>query len=149
MNNYELLSELHKECFPSKPWPAGEFKNLQKAGCEIIASENAFIVWRAVADEAEIITLGVRPSARRTGAAAALLSVTENELRKRNIKKIFLEVSADNWPAIKLYEKSDFARAGVRRKYYAGIDGIMMTKDLQPAGRDSQAVIPARAGMTN
>ncbi|MDR1026960.1 MAG: hypothetical protein LBL46_00910, partial [Rickettsiales bacterium] len=64
---YAQLSKLHNECFPAQPWSADEFAKLKAGGAEIVASDNGFIVWRAAADEAEIITIGVRPSARRTG----------------------------------------------------------------------------------
>jgi ribosomal-protein-alanine N-acetyltransferase len=129
-SDYRRLSELHRECFPDKPWPADEFAGLQKSGCEIIMSENAFVVWRAAAGEAEIITIGVRPSMRGTGIASALLAAIENESRKGNIKKIFLEVASDNAAAIKLYEAAGFAKIGVRPKYYGVVDAIAMAKEL-------------------
>ena len=69
------LADLHKLCFPEKPWTANDFADLKKSGCEIVASQNGFIVWRAVADEAEIITIGVHPNARRGGIAAAMLRI--------------------------------------------------------------------------
>ena len=46
------LENLHRACFPSKPWTAQDFADLKKSGCDIIASQNGFIVYRAVADEA-------------------------------------------------------------------------------------------------
>ena len=64
---FEKLSNLHKKCFPNKPWSAQDFANLKKSGCEIIMSENGFIVYRITADEAEIITIGVNPEMRRNG----------------------------------------------------------------------------------
>ena len=128
--NHGSLAKLHKECFPEKNWSANEFSELQKSGCEIIASENSFIIWRVAADEAEIITIGVRPSARRGGAASALVAVMENAVRNKGVKKIFLEVAADNGAAIKLYERNGFVRVGLRPKYYDGIDGVIMEKTL-------------------
>ena len=126
-----LLSKLHSECFPTKPWTEKDFLELKKSGAQIVMSDNSFIVWRIAADEAEIITIGVHPSSRRVGTATALLSLVENELRKQNIKKIFLEVSIDNIAAAKLYEKNGFIKIGTRPKYYDGIDGIIMQKDLK------------------
>ena len=120
MQNVNLLgnlAELHAKCFPHKPWGAADFADLQKSGCEIIASQNGFIVYRAVADEAEIITIGVAPDARRTGIAAAMLGIIEGDLKKRGVKHIFLEVAADNAPARALYEQSGFVQIGVRPKY--------------------------------
>lgn len=126
----ENLANLHKKCFPHKPWSADDFADLKKSGCEIIASQNGFIVWRATCDEAEIITIGVAPDARRSGIAAAMLGIMEAYLKKSGVKHIFLEVAADNAPAIALYEQNGFVRIGVRPKYYDGVDAITMRKDI-------------------
>ncbi|MBO5740176.1 MAG: GNAT family N-acetyltransferase [Alphaproteobacteria bacterium] len=124
------LANLHQKCFPHKPWSADDFADLKKSGCEIIASQNGFIVWRAVADEAELITIGVAPDARRTGIAAAMMGIMEGELKKSGVKSVFLEVAENNAPARKLYEQNGYVQVGVRPKYYDGIDAIMMKKDL-------------------
>lgn len=124
------LENLHKLCFPHKPWTAQDFADLKKSGCDIIASQNGFIVYRVVCDEAEIITIGVNPDARRTGIANAMLGIVFGDLKKRGIKHIFLEVAVDNKPAIALYEQNGFVRVGVRPKYYDGIDAIMMEKNI-------------------
>lgn len=104
--------------------------DLKKSGCEIVASDNGFIVWRTVADEAEIISIGVAPDARRNGIAGALILLMEQELKKQSVHNVFLEVSEVNVPAKKLYEKYGFRPAGIRPKYYDGTDAIIMKKDL-------------------
>ena len=124
------LANLHAKCFPNKPWSANDFADLKKSGCEIIASQNGFIVWRAVADEAEIISVGVVPDARRAGIAAAMLGIMENELKKNGIKNVFLEVAENNHPACQLYKNNGYNEIGVRPKYYDGVDAIMMKKEL-------------------
>lgn len=124
------LANLHKLCFPHKPWSADEFADLKKSGCEIIASQNGFIVYRTVCDESEIITIGVHPDARRTGIGIALIGVMEADLKKQGVKHIFLEVAADNAPARAMYEQTGFVQVGVRPKYYDGVDAIMMRKDI-------------------
>ena len=124
------LANLHKLCFPHKPWSADDFGDLKKSGCEIIASQNGFIVYRTTLDEAEIITIGVHPDARRTGIGVALLGVMEADLKKSGVKHIFLEVAADNTPARALYEQNRFVQIGVRPRYYDGVDAIMMRKDI-------------------
>ena len=124
------LANLHQKCFPHKPWSADDFADLKKSGCEIIASQNGFIVWRAVADEAELITIGVAPDARRTGIGGAMIGIMEGELKKSGVKSVFLEVAENNAPARKLYEQNGYVKIGVRPKYYDGIDAIMMKKDL-------------------
>ena len=127
---FNKIAELHKLCFPHKPWAANDFAELKKSGCEIVASPNGFIVWRTVCDEAEIITVGVHPDARGAGIAIAMLGIMENEVKKAGAKKIFLEVSAENAPAIDLYKKCGFMQNGLRPKYYDGVDAILMQKEI-------------------
>lgn len=127
---FQELANIHAKCFPNKPWSANDFSDLKKSGCEIIASQNGFIVWRAIADEAELITIGVNPDARRSGIAAAMIGIMENELRRNGVKHIFLEVAENNTTALKLYERTGFTKIGVRPKYYDDVDAIMMKKDL-------------------
>ena len=124
------LANLHAKCFPHKPWGAADFADLKKSGCEIIASQNGFVVYRATCDEAEIITIGVAPDARRTGIGAAMLGIVEGDLKKQGVKHIFLEVAADNMPARALYKNNGYVEIGIRPKYYDGTDAIMMRKDI-------------------
>ena len=124
------LANLHKQCFPDRPWSASDFADLKKSGCEILASDNGFIVWRTVADEAEIITIGVAPNARRNGIAGAMILLMEQELKKQSIVNVFLEVSEVNTPAKNLYKKYGFKPTGKRPKYYDGVDAIIMSKRL-------------------
>lgn len=127
---FDELSNLHKKCFPNKPWSAQDFADLKKSGCEIIMSQNGFIVYRIAVDEAEIITIGVNPEMRRTGIASAMIGIVENNIKNQGVKTIFLEVAVTNIPAQKLYENCGFVTVGIRPKYYDGVDAILMSKDL-------------------
>lgn len=126
----DQLSNLHAKCFPEKPWTASDFADLKKSGCEVIASQSGFIVWRVALDEAELISIGVDPHARKTGIATAMLGIMDGELRKNGVKKVFLEVAENNHPARALYEQNGYKQVGIRPKYYDGIDAILMSKDL-------------------
>ena len=127
---FEKLSNLHQKCFPNKPWSADDFRDLKKSGCEIIMSENGFIVYRIAVDEAEIITIGVNPEMRRKGIASAMIGIIEKTLKNQGVKKIFLEVALTNISAKKLYENCGFKTVGSRPKYYDGVDAILMAKDI-------------------
>ena len=127
---FDEIANLHKLCFPNKPWSASDFADLKKSGCEIIASQNGFIVYRCVADEAEIITIGVAPAARRNGIGSAMLCIIEKSVKNQGVKKIFLEVASTNIAGQKLYENNGYKVVGIRPKYYDGIDAILMAKDL-------------------
>lgn len=124
------LENLHKLCFPHRPWSAAEFADLKKSGCDIIASENGFIVYRVVIDQAEIITIGVAPDARRTGIAAAMLGLAERDASTRGATQMFLDVAADNTAAIGLYSGAGYKQIGRRPKYYGETDAIMMAKEI-------------------
>lgn len=127
---FDEIANLHKLCFPNKPWSASDFADLKKSGCEIIISQNGFAVWRNVADESEIITIGVAPDARRNGIASAMLAIIEKNIKNQGVKKIFLEVASTNIAGQKLYENNGYKVVGTRPKYYDGIDAILMAKDL-------------------
>ena len=127
---FDELANLHKKCFPKKPWSADDFRDLKRSGCEIIMSENGFIVYRIAADEAEIITVGVNPEKRRLGIASAMIGIVEKTTKSQEVKKIFLEVASTNAPAQKLYENRGFKMVGLRPKYYDGVDAILMSKDI-------------------
>ena len=127
---FDKIANLHKLCFPNKPWSASDFADLKKSGCEIIASQNGFIVYRCVADEAEIITIGVAPAARRNGIGSAMLCIIEKNVKNQGVKKIFLEVASTNTAGQKLYENNGYKVVGIRPKYYDGVDAILMSKDL-------------------
>ena len=127
---FDEIANLHKLCFPNKPWSASDFADLKKSGCEIIVSQNGFAVWRNVADESEIITIGVAPNARRNGIASAMLTIIENNIKNQGVKKIFLEVASTNIAGQKLYENNGYKTVGIRPKYYDGVDAILMAQDL-------------------
>lgn len=126
----QQLEKLHAECFPHKPWHASDFDDLKKSGCDIIASQNGFIVYRVVADEAEIISIGVAPTARRAGIAAAMLEIAARDTQQRGAKNLFLEVARDNTAALGLYQSAGFSEIGIRPKYYDGVDAILMSRAL-------------------
>lgn len=127
---YDEIAALHAQCFPNRPWTAVEFADLKKSGCDIIASQNGFIVWRQTLDEAEIITIGVAPDARGGGIAAAMLGLMERDVKNNGGTKIFLEVAENNSPARALYSGNGYVEIGRRPKYYDGVDAILMEKKL-------------------
>ncbi len=124
------LANLHKQCFPDKPWSETDFADLKKSGCEIIASQNGFIVYRSVIDTGEIISIGVAPNARRNGIGAAMLGLAEHDMKQHGVHNIFLEVNAQNSPAITLYRAAGYNQIGIRPKYYDGVDAILMEKQI-------------------
>jgi [ribosomal protein S18]-alanine N-acetyltransferase len=81
-----------------------------------------FALARAVAGDAELLLLAVRPGWRGQGVGATLLRQIIDEARARGADRIHLEVRATN-SAIRLYRAHGFEKVGERRDYYRGRDG--------------------------
>lgn len=90
----------------------------------------AFINYYIMYERAEIININVLEEYQNQKIASKLLEYMVNECISHNVKSITLEVKETNIKAIHLYEKFDFSKVAVRRKYYQGIDGILMEKEL-------------------
>ena len=69
-------------------------------------------------DTADILNIGIDPDFQRQGYATGLLNRLIEELRKRNISEIFLEVRAGNKSAIQFYKRQGFEEISVRKNYY-------------------------------
>ena len=130
----DLLATLHGQVFISEEqvWTSGSFAELltmsgARAWLAITSQDGqdapaGFALVRFVAEEAEIITIGVVPQYQRQGVAQALLSGVF-ELSRKAGADILLEVGANNEAAIKLYLKNGFVEAGRRKNYYKRQDG--------------------------
>ena len=69
-------------------------------------------------DTADILNIGIDPDFKRQGYGATLLNHLIEELRKRKIGEILLEVRAGNKSAIQFYKKQGFKEISVRKNYY-------------------------------
>ncbi len=133
-----VLAALHQDGFTT-PWSEQTFAGLlaQTAVHGLIAGQTepaGFILYRIVADEAEILTLSVGNHYRRTGLATKLLTSALNHAITRGAIVFHLEVAADNLAAIALYRAAGFVNTGRRSGYYArpgeAVDALLMAKTL-------------------
>jgi ribosomal-protein-alanine N-acetyltransferase len=76
------------------------------------------LIARAVADEAELLTLAVDLIHRRQGVARALLGACIASLKLCGIKQLFLEVEIGNGAAEALYRDFGAKAVGSRPAYY-------------------------------
>jgi [ribosomal protein S18]-alanine N-acetyltransferase len=114
-----LLARLHAECF-AEPWSAESFAALlEQPATFALITNDGFILVRVAGDESEVLTLAVRPAARRRGIASAVLIEAAKQAEEQGAKAMFLEVGASNSPAIALYKRFGFAQVGCRGAYYA------------------------------
>lgn len=93
-----------------------------------------YIKARIVKDEIEIIALLTDKKYRKKGIGKELLNKLLNIANKKNIQRIFLEVSVENEIAIGLYKKFNFTNVGHRKGYYningKKLDANIMRLDL-------------------
>ena len=119
------LAQLHAGLF-EKPWDADSFLRLlmhpgstsflARAGAP--AQTAGFIVSQLAADEAQILTLGVRKDSQRHGIARRLVEAMVRAARKAEVRRLFLEVGQSNAPALGLYNGLGFQQVGHRKGYY-------------------------------
>lgn len=81
-----------------------------------------FVLSRQALDEEELLLIAVRPEARGRGLGARLLARYTAAARRRGVRRIFLEMRANN-PAHRLYSRCGFAAIGTRPRYYLAADG--------------------------
>ncbi len=118
-------ARLHADCFPGEGWDAralAEILAMPGASGRLIAASNGdlhgLLLDLILGEEAEILTLGVIPAARRQGVARALVEDLLARCRKAGAKSVLLEVAIDNPAAYGLYESCGFAAVGRRPRYY-------------------------------
>lgn len=120
-----VLAAVQQLCFPEDRWEAGFVETLlgqpgsfgllalgetgEPAGCALA---------RVVGEDAEILTIGVLPQARRGGLGRRLVEAVCGEAARRGATALFLEVAEDNDAARLLYAQIGFAQVGRRPAYY-------------------------------
>lgn len=116
------LAVLHAASF-SAGWSPKDFAGLlEVTGTWALiahsqAADMGLLLYRQLVDEVEILTLGVVPEARKQGVASRLMHAMLADFPP-GIRQIFLEVAADNEPAIALYHRHGFQKIAERKAYY-------------------------------
>ena len=137
------LAALHAHAF-RHGWPATEMEALiaDPTVTTIVAREGrtpfirrpvGFVMVRAAADEAEILTVAVMPTRRGRGIGRLMMDETIRRLYFMRVASLFLEVDEGNGPALALYRHLGFREVGRRANYYAGgtANALVMRADLK------------------
>ena len=124
LNNAEL-AEIHNKAFTrERSWSAIEFDGLmQHPGVCVISQSECFVMGRLVLDELEILTVACAPSHQNQGYARSVILKLLDKAASNGGLLGFLEVAADNMPAISLYKGLGFVQVGLRDGYYKRSDG--------------------------
>jgi ribosomal-protein-alanine N-acetyltransferase len=131
-----LLADIHAAAFPAaEAWDEAAIATLLAtpgAGA-LLLGRDGMAMLRVAADEAEILTLAVRPESRRRGAGRVLLAAAMQAAAAAGARRMLLEVAEDNAAARALYAAAGFAPVGRRPRYYPdGRDALVLAAPLPP-----------------
>ena len=137
-SDLDRIAHLEEVSFPD-PWDrtslARELTDprslLLVAARDAAGLPGGYALFRRIADEAELLRVGVAPEERRHGLARELIREGLRRLQDGEIQVCFLEVRIDNAPAIALYESLGFGCAGLRKAYYRdGTDALSLALEM-------------------
>ncbi|MGE5826758.1 MAG: ribosomal protein S18-alanine N-acetyltransferase [Micromonosporaceae bacterium] len=132
----EDLIPLERDLFGAEEWSATMFWNeLANGHYYIVDRDETGVVGyagMAVAEEAWVNNIAVRRDRQRQGVGRALLTDLLGYAADHQVRRILLEVAADNAPAQRLYARYGFDVVGVRHGYYqiSKKDALVMSLDL-------------------
>lgn len=132
-NEAEALVAIHGDAF-ARAWSADDFTALiaeRSVYALAIRRESVFgrrrmvgfVLVRAAADEAEILTIAVAPETQGRGYGRRLMEEVLRRLYADGVAACFLEVDRDNARAVGLYRALGFEPVGERKGYYHKPDG--------------------------
>ena len=118
------IAQLEKQCF-SAPWSEKSLISELKSALAlwIVAIDGDTVVGyvgsQSVLGEADMMNLAVLPDYRRQGIGKKLVLTLIDELQKKSIHSLTLEVRVSNVSALALYNKLGFFEVGIRPNYYS------------------------------
>lgn len=136
------IALLHARLF-DPPWDEAAVRRLidHPAGTAFVATLGqpqdvvGFIIGQIAADEAEILSIGVIGERQRRGIGRLLVEGLMRAVQRAEVRRVFLEVAADNAAALALYQRLGFETTGRRKGYYArpgqpAVDAVTMSRSL-------------------
>jgi len=138
------IAELQGRYLPEAPWTTAEVRDFLAEPTSLVfaaadegLSIDGFVLCRHACEEAEILSIVVADCCQRTRLGTGLLIRALTAVRRRGGKRVFLEVSPRNEPALALYRKLGFTQFSVRKDYYRRShgnweDAFTLTKSLVP-----------------
>jgi [ribosomal protein S18]-alanine N-acetyltransferase len=140
LTHLDAVMPYEQEMFGTEAWSVDGYRDeladtRHRRYVVALGSAGELLGWagvRVVGGEADILTVGVIPEARRQGIAVRLVHALLGEARRLGAGTAFLEVRVDNSAAQALYEREGFVQVGVRRGYYDGgrVDAVTMRRDV-------------------
>lgn len=129
----KVIENIERKCF-SDAWSEAVIESMLKSEYDkvIIIEDFAYINYRVLYDEAELMKIAVLPEFRKKNHAVRLMELCIEDLRQRKVKSCMLELRASNEAALCLYKKFGFEILNVRKDYYAAPaeDALIMLLEL-------------------
>ena len=136
INDYlvEQCAAIHSRSF-ARGWSKADIERLcmerpVRADCFVSgvpARASGFVISRITLDEAEILTIAVDASWRRSGIGGNLMRQHLEAINRCGARHVFLEVAEDNIPALRIYRREGFQQIGVRKDYYRKDDNARVS----------------------
>lgn len=123
------------------PWSPRDFAESLAHGVVFLVAVGpddrvaGYLVARQMADEAEILNVGVDPRSRRQGIGRALVAAGLERVRALGAAQVYLEVRESNGAARELYRGFGFEEVARRPKYYRRpVEDAILLRAANPAG---------------
>jgi ribosomal-protein-alanine N-acetyltransferase len=98
----------------------------------LVAEEDSqvvgYVIARKVDAKGHIIAIAVDPRHRCRGIGKALMLAVEEELRKKGVVELWLEVRVSNTRAVKFYKRLGYVEKGILKGYYSDGEDAMLLK---------------------
>ncbi len=132
----EVLAEWEKKQRPY-PWSKKNFLDTFHSDrhfilvWEVVMGPRGFVAIQKTDGEAYILNIMIDPLHQKKGWGTQLLKMALDWCRENQVKIVKLDVDAQNFPAINIYQKAGFRIDGARPNAYPrGETGYVMTKNL-------------------
>ena len=131
--------EIDKQVFNASAWSLptfwSEFTQRNRYYLALVDEKKEIMGFGGIAfngADADIQTMVIKPEFQKKGYGKQLLDALLEKVKENNSKRVFLEVVAENKPAISLYLSRKFEQIAKRSNYYPdGSDAVIMQLDLR------------------
>jgi [ribosomal protein S18]-alanine N-acetyltransferase len=131
--------EIDKQVFNATAWSLptfwSEFTQRNRCYLALVDEKKEIMGFGGIAfngADADIQTMVIKPEFQKKGYGKQLLDALLEKVKENNSKRVFLEVVAENKPAISLYLSRKFEQIAKRSNYYPdGSDAVIMQLDLR------------------
>jgi ribosomal-protein-alanine N-acetyltransferase len=137
LGHLDRVLEIEQASFP-QPYSRELFEeelSLDIASPQVVRLNSlvvGYIDYWTVKGEIHLINIAVDPAYRKLHIASFMMEHLIKDAQEKGAEKIFLDVRQSNAAAISLYEKFEFKKTGIRRRYYSdnGENALVMVREL-------------------